>query len=136
MVDEKQQIETLSHKVIWLAIEGFNLLINAPRMPVTAMGVVRDTKDKYKSVSASYGIAWSHILNDGRNVQFGDNILSSYSRIDERNLIFCVCLNIAHSSVTFLDTIYLRNLRVLIVFETKLSSLNTLSLINLEYLDI
>ena len=94
-------------------------------MPVTAGYGVHDTQKQYKSVSVSFGVAWSRTLKDGTIVHFIDNILPSSSRIDERNLVFCIFLNVAHSSITLLDTTYLSNLRVLILFETRIRQLDT-----------
>ena len=69
-------------------------------------------------------------------IQFDYNVLETATRIDERNLKFCIYLNLCNASIISMDTIWLGALRVLILFGVKINSINTKALINAEYLDL
>ena len=51
--------------------------------------------------------------------------------MDERNLCFCDYLSVKESSITTIDTTYLKLLRVLVLSGTDVSFINTEPLINL-----
>ena len=68
-------------------------------------------------------------------IDLKDNCLSKDERIDERNLIKCVELNLCHSSLSDLNTVYLTELRVLILMCSRIRSLNTYPLVNIIWLD-
>ena len=75
-------------------------------------------------------------MSNGTKVDFDDNNQICLKSIEERNLIHCKYLNLNYSMVTHLCTQYLCGLRILILRETDISSINTIFLSNLEYLDI
>ena len=92
---------------------------------------IYDTRDQYKLEIVSFGWDDTVTLDDGIEIYFENNLITSNARFDERNLFYCKYLNIQCSSITELDTIYLSNLEVLILNETKIDYLNIDNLVNL-----
>ena len=90
----------------------------------------------YKVQKVSYGFRVSPELQDGSKIKFDNNNIVRSTRIDERNLKFCLYLNLRDASITSLDTTWLGALRVLILWDVKIDSINTKFLINVEYLDL
>ena len=77
---------------------------------------MHSTQDKYKHENVSYGTAWTAELVDGTEIEFSENCLETATKIDERNLEHCLYLQLANSSITELDTKFLCNVRVLVMF--------------------
>ena len=71
---------------------------------------MQDTSEMLNKANVSYGVAYDCALNNGVFVSFIRNKLITASRIDETNLVYCLYLNLAGSSVTYLDTKYFNNL--------------------------
>ena len=69
-----------------------------------------------------------------QDIKFEENRLYKYTSVDERNLMHCVYLSLTFTSVLSLNTIYLKQLRVLVLFKSKIADLDTTNLILLEYL--
>ena len=90
----------------------------------------------YKVQKVSYGYSYSAKLWDGSEVEFDSNQLKKFTGIDERNLKFCLYLNLWKASITSIDTTWLSALRVLILQEVNIDYINTKALINLEYLNL
>ena len=111
-------------------------------MPITPSSVeIYDTSAEYSLKRVSYGSSYSgwdsgSPLLDGTSYVFEDNYCSTIKQICEYNLIKCLYLNLDSSSITSLNTQYLGQLRVLVLYETYISSIFTDSLVNLLYLDI
>ena len=96
---------------------------------------IHDTQSKYRDAKVSYGDGVTLTLLDNIKLSFGYDKLINSSRIDERNLGLCKYLNLDESSVLQIDTQNLGGLLLLRFCNTKISVLNALPLINLEYLD-
>ena len=90
----------------------------------------------YKIEKVSYGYSCSVKLYDGSDVVFDDNVLRNFTRIDERNLKFCLYLNLRFASITSLDTTWFGELRVLILWNVKINSINSKPLINVVFLHL
>ena len=56
-------------------------------------------------------------------------------RIDERNLSFCLSLNLNYTTITQLDTTYFIAMIKLSLIGAKITSLKTITMTNLEFLD-
>ena len=67
---------------------------------------------------------------------FAENRLETATSLDERNLKYCIYLNLNESSIENLDTAHLSGLLVLKLRFSNISELCTKSLVNLIYLDI
>lgn len=104
-------------------------------MPTISYTETKDTQDMYKVNTVSYGCS-NFCSANNMKIKFSANKLINTSKIDERNLIFCLYLNFYCASITSLETTYLGNLRVLILYSSKIEELITAPLVNLEYLDI
>ena len=108
-------------------------------MPVKSPDVgVFDTRADYNVKIVSHGsfISGYKPLADGTNISVAENRLKGFTRLDERNLINCQQLNLDDSSLTSLCTTYLSHLRVLSLHGTKIRSLQTCNLGNIEFLNI
>ena len=85
--------------------------------------------------NVSYGDDLGTIeLNSGYILDFDDNRIIYAVNIDARNLSYCRYLNLAFSSICYIDTEYLANLLVLVVSNSDIYILNTFPLKNLQYL--
>ena len=92
---------------------------------------VHDTSNKYKVENISYGIEIEVILSDYDRINFDTNVITA-TRIDERNLVFCKYLSLFEAcTITYLDTKYLINLRVLVINKTSITCIETVSLTSL-----
>ena len=105
-------------------------------LPVKANAGSHDTQDMYKVQNVSYGYGWTVELVDGTKIQFARNILTTATSVDERNLKYCIYLNLRDSSIEKLDTTHLTGLLVLILAGCKISELCTKPLVNLICLSI
>ena len=106
------------------------MTVNTPNMPVKSPADdIFNTSADYDVKIVSYGDEtyenYYDPLTDGTKIDFTDNILKGFARLDERNLMNCQQLNLDSSSLTSLCTIFLSNLRVLSLVETKITSLVT-----------
>ena len=97
---------------------------------------VLDTGNKYLAQTVSYGEGGRVNLTSDTKISFINNNVRSTLRIDERNLICCLYLNLDKSSIEFLDTKYLIDLRILILNSTNITKVDTAKLLKLEILCI
>ena len=54
----------------------------------------------------SLGIKNTAFIDD-ESIKFADNIVTAYDRLDEKNLVCCLFLNLRHSSIGTIDFNYL-----------------------------
>ena len=78
---------------------------NNVAMCVKAPAGILDTSDMYDMEDVSYGSAYIITLNDGTKINFIANKITSFKRLDERNLTCCKFLNLRSSSISSLNVI-------------------------------
>ena len=71
-----------------------------PILPVAPLKNTHDTRNVYNVENVSYGAVMGVDLSDGRHIGFKGNKLTTDTRLDERNLCFCLYLNLFNSSIT------------------------------------
>ena len=97
---------------------------------------MHNTQDKYKLQNVSYGSAFTAHLVDETEIEFVANRLTTAARVEERNLKYCLYLNLYNASITELDTSHLSSLLVLTLPFCEIKDLNTSNLVNVVYLHI
>ena len=65
---------------------------------------IHDTQDMYKVLNVSYGEGFTITLPDSTRITFAINELTTVTSLDERNLKYCIYLNLLHASIRKLDT--------------------------------
>ena len=84
----------------------------------------------------SFGTDFIATLANGTTIQFFEYRLITIIKIDERNLTKCLYLNLQEALIMNLDTVHFGALRVLMLAYCKIHILNTIPLVNLQFLQI
>ena len=110
-------------------------------VPAVALPV-RTTSEAIEDTSATHGreevsFGYSYNFPSGSfDIKFAFYCLRTRTSVDERNLVSCRRLNFDGASITSLNTIFLKELRVLVLYNSKIVSLDTDNLSQLEYLSV
>ena len=78
-------------------------------------------------MSVSYGYKYA-LAPGSLNIKFDENKLFRYTSVDERNLMHCQYLGFIFTSIVEVNTRFLMNLKVLVLFKSKISQLDTTNL--------
>ena len=120
--DETQIVLVNDPTIIWLLlIIDQNLTINTPSMPIKAIDGIKDSLEMYKADTVSFGSNFDVLAPGSFDVQFASNKLIDYTSLEERNLIHCKYLNLQSCSITYLNTCYLKQLKILVLYGAKIT---------------
>ena len=84
------------------------------------------TKQFINLCRASFGVKMSVEVED-ETIYFAENLVTNYTRLNERNLVYCKYINLRHSSISSVELEFLLSLQYIDIAFSAIRSIDLLS---------